>query len=264
MVLGLNNQLCLGQKCGLEYAIHTLRKQYEKTNSDAILLIDAESAFNSLNRNQGLKKIAIICPSILPAIQNSCFNPSKLFIHKNVILSREGTTQEDPLALAMYGLATLPLMKLVNINSLTQKWYADGGNLKSLQRVLDNIIKHGKHFGYHVKASKCQLLVKDEKNIEAIKVFKNTKIEMKKRARVLGSVIGSGTKCKTFLETQLEEHDKIMKKLCMIAKTSIQKLYSCYTKGVQENYRFELELRPIPQKICMPARRYCRKISFQI
>ena len=48
MVLGLNYQLCIGQKCGIEYAFHTLRKQYKKTDSDAILLIDAENAFNSL------------------------------------------------------------------------------------------------------------------------------------------------------------------------------------------------------------------------
>ena len=77
---------------------------------------------------------------------------------------------------------------------------------------IDNIIKHGKYFGYYVKASKYQLIVKDEKYNEAIKVIKNTEIEMKKRARVLGSVIGSETECKTFLETQLEEHNKILKK----------------------------------------------------
>ena len=82
--------------------------------------------------------------------------------------------------MAMYGLATLLLIKLVNDNSLTQKWCADDGNavsnLISLRRVLDNIIKHGQFFEYHVKASKCQLIVKDEKYNEAIKVFKNTEI----------------------------------------------------------------------------------------
>ena len=52
------------------------------------------------------------------------------------------------------------LIKLVNGNSLIQKWYADDGNavgnLKSLRRVLDDIIKHGKYFGImyrHRKAS---------------------------------------------------------------------------------------------------------------
>ena len=89
MVLGLNYQLCHGQKCGIEYAIHTLRKQYEKTDSDTILPIDKENAFNSLNRNLALKNFSNLCPSILPAIQNSYSNPSKLFIKKrNLILRR--------------------------------------------------------------------------------------------------------------------------------------------------------------------------------
>ena len=49
MSLGSNYQLCLGQKCSIEYAIHTLRDQYSKTSADAVLLIDTEIAFNSLN-----------------------------------------------------------------------------------------------------------------------------------------------------------------------------------------------------------------------
>ena len=82
MVLGLKYQLCLGQNCGIDYAVHTLRKQYEKTDSDAILLIDAENAFNSLNRILALKNIANTCSSILPAMQNSYSNPSKLLIKR--------------------------------------------------------------------------------------------------------------------------------------------------------------------------------------
>ena len=72
-------------------------------------------------------------------------NPTKFFVHENIILSREGTTHGDPLPMAMYGLAILPLIKLVNDNSSTQKRYADDGNavgkLESLQRALDNFIK---------------------------------------------------------------------------------------------------------------------------
>ena len=79
MVLGSNYQLGFGQKCGIEYAIQTLRKQYEKTDSDAILLIDAENIFNSLNWNLALKNIANICPSILPL----CRTPT--LIHPNFL-----------------------------------------------------------------------------------------------------------------------------------------------------------------------------------
>ena len=83
--------------------------------------------------------MANICPSILPATQNSYSKPPQL-TNKKVILSREGTPQGDPLAMAVSGIATLALIKLVNDNSLSQKWYADDknavGNLKSLLKVL--------------------------------------------------------------------------------------------------------------------------------
>ena len=55
MSLGSNYQLCLGQKRGIEYAIHTVRDQYSKTFANAVLLRNAKNAFNSLNRKLALK-----------------------------------------------------------------------------------------------------------------------------------------------------------------------------------------------------------------
>ena len=48
-------QVCLGQKCGIEYAIHSLRDKFQKPQTDVILLIDAENAFNLLKRELVLK-----------------------------------------------------------------------------------------------------------------------------------------------------------------------------------------------------------------
>ena len=144
MSLGSNYQLCLGQKCGIEYAIHTLRDQYSKTSADAVLLIHAENAFNPLNRKLALKNIENACPFLLTAIKNSNSNPSKLFVNKKTIYSEEGTTQGDPLAMAMYGLAIIPHIKLLSEDDVTQKWYADDGNavgkLSNLRTVLDKIV----------------------------------------------------------------------------------------------------------------------------
>ena len=54
------------------------------------------------------------------------------------LLSQEGTTQDDPLAMAMYALATVPLMDKVKTNGLRQVWYADdaagGRKLASLRQ----------------------------------------------------------------------------------------------------------------------------------
>ena len=46
MLLGSNYQLCLGQKYGIEYAMHNQRHQNRETSIDAVLLIDAKNAFN--------------------------------------------------------------------------------------------------------------------------------------------------------------------------------------------------------------------------
>ena len=45
-----NMQLCLGQKCGIEHAIHLLRHSFDDPENDSILLIEAKNAFNVLNR----------------------------------------------------------------------------------------------------------------------------------------------------------------------------------------------------------------------
>ena len=150
--------------------------------------------------------------------------------------------------MAMYGLAIIPLIKLLSVDDVTQKWYADDGNavgkLSNLRTVLEKIVSLGKFFGYLVKASKCQLIVKDEKLGEAQKIFANTGITIKAGARVLGSVIGTESECKKFLEFQQNEQIKILKKLTKIAKTSPQNVYACYTKGVQEKLSFPARTTP--------------------
>ena len=56
--------------------------------------------------------------------------------------SLEGTTQGEPIAMAMYGVATLPMLRLVQNIHLTKKLYADngsaGGRLENLLCFLKN------------------------------------------------------------------------------------------------------------------------------
>ena len=68
-------------------------------DADAVLLIDAEIAFNCKNRKVMLHNLKFICPIIATYILNCYATPSRLFIASGgEILYIEGTTQGDPTA----------------------------------------------------------------------------------------------------------------------------------------------------------------------
>ena len=88
--------------------MHTI---YDNPYTDGVLLVDARNAFNSLNRDAALRNIRWICPEVSTVLTNIYQEPAELFAGGSIFLSREGTTQGDPLAMAMYGLAVIPLIK---------------------------------------------------------------------------------------------------------------------------------------------------------
>ena len=170
-----NIQLCLGQKCGIEHAIHSLRHSFDDPENEAILLIDAKNDFNVLNRRTALENVKTLCPSLHVALQNSDSHPSHLYIGKLTILSQEGTTQGDSPAMAMYGIAILPLITRLHNDSLTQKWYADDGSvdgkLKDIRALFDKLTELGPKYGYLVNPPKCQLIIKPGGKRQASIVF---------------------------------------------------------------------------------------------
>ena len=53
---------------------------FENDASDAVLLIDAKNAFNTMNRSVALHNIQVLCPTIALYLINTYRNPSRLFI----------------------------------------------------------------------------------------------------------------------------------------------------------------------------------------
>ena len=119
-------QLCAGQDAGCEAAVHSIHQLYLEYDTEALLLVDAENAFNSLNRETALRNILHLCPSIGHVVFNTYHDNVSLFIGGETIYSLEGTTQGDPLAMAMYALGVTPLIQQMgHINSTRQIWYVD-------------------------------------------------------------------------------------------------------------------------------------------
>lgn len=114
-----------------------LSKSFQSAETEAVLLVDASNAFNSLHRCTTLLNIRHLCPSISTILINTYREDSELFIDGDTILSQEGTTQGDPLAMPMYAVATMPLIGRIQ-GSAKQVWYADDasatGKITDLQQ----------------------------------------------------------------------------------------------------------------------------------
>ena len=103
-------QLCAGQDGGCEAAVHGMKSIFDDEECEGALLVDANNAFSSLNRATTLHNAQILCPS---SNQHIYRMNVEHFVDNEVILSKEGTTQGDPLAMAMYALGVTPLIQAV-------------------------------------------------------------------------------------------------------------------------------------------------------
>ena len=89
-----------------------MKEIFKEDDCEAVILVDASNAFNSLNRKVALHNIQYICPEFATILINNYRNSSRLIINNGKeILSQEGTTQGDNLAMFFYSVSTLPIQR---------------------------------------------------------------------------------------------------------------------------------------------------------
>ena len=156
----------------------------------------ARNAFNSLNRQVGLRNIQHLCLSLSPLVTNTYRHPANLYVGGETIKSSEGTTQGDPIAMPIYALGVLPLIQAVGVDGATQSWFADdsgaGGKLVKLRQWWDLLVEKGPSYGYYPNAEKTVLSVKPELYADAVQIFDGTGVTINTNGcRYLGAAIGS-------------------------------------------------------------------------
>ena len=108
-------QVCAGQETGLEAAIYAIYDVYQQDETEAVLLVDADNAFNSINRKAMLHNVSITCPLITTFIATCYMEPARTFVAGNhKITSRESKTHEDPTAMGTYALGVTPLIHFLS------------------------------------------------------------------------------------------------------------------------------------------------------
>ncbi|CAH0407375.1 unnamed protein product [Chilo suppressalis] len=113
-------QLCSGLSSGIEGAVHAMKDAFQKEchprSNWGMLLVDANNAFNAVNRQLELWQARIHWPHCARFLYNT-YNG-----HAELVFRDSGTRLYMPL----YALATLPIInKLKSENTVTQCWYAD-------------------------------------------------------------------------------------------------------------------------------------------
>lgn len=125
-------QLCAGFVSGCEAGFHAMKAIFDKDECEGMIFVDASKAFNQLNREATIINCQSICPALAPVLINTYRLPPSLYVDGECIKSFEGTTQGDPLGLAMYAIGTSPLIKSL-CGLAEQVWYADDSSAGSTQ-----------------------------------------------------------------------------------------------------------------------------------
>ena len=64
-------QTCGGLKAGIEASIHSMKDMWDEPHTEAALLVDADNAFNRLNRRLAIHNIQSLCPNFYMYIRNT-------------------------------------------------------------------------------------------------------------------------------------------------------------------------------------------------
>ena len=247
-----SSQLCAGQIGGCEAAVHAMKRIFSSPSVDAVLLVDASNAFNELNRQVTLRNVEAICPVLAPILINTYRQDAFLFAGSH-IFSSEGTTQGDPLAMAMYaiGIYAIGILPLIDkLQGIVQQcWYADdsaaGGTILDLKRWWDLLQVLGPRYGYFPNGTKSWLVVKEDAVDTVREVFDGTDIHITTKGhRYLGGAVGSEAFEQEFLQQKVQDWISDLRKLSIIAESQPHAAYSAYSHGL--SFRWNYFFRFVP------------------
>ena len=241
-------QLCAGQVSGCETGVHAMSGIQAGNQTQAILLVDASNAFNSLDREVAMRNILSLCPSLAKMVINTYRNDSPLFIDGESILSREGTTQGDPLAMHIYAIATIPLIRKLP-TTVEHVWYADdasaGGRVDGLRTWWDKIQEIGPQYGYHPCAEKSWLIVKEDYLSLVEQAFSGSGVNITTEGKShLGAPIGSNSFKKSFLTKKINQWVKEVELLSKITLSQPQSAYCALTNGLMSSWNYLMRFSP--------------------
>ena len=87
-------QTCTGVRSGVEAAIHASHAAWNSESTEAVLQVDADNAFNRLNRQVALHNIKQVCPSVQQFLHNHIIKKQQNLLLRTLIHRKLSTRKK--------------------------------------------------------------------------------------------------------------------------------------------------------------------------
>lgn len=160
------NQIGVGIKNGAEAGAHAARVFFNSKHKSIkiFLKIDVKNAFNEVRRDVVLREVKEKIPEIFKFVEQCYKLPTNVYYGKNLILSRRGVQQGDPLGPALFCLALQRIISSLQLLELDLNlWYLDDGTIAGSPDVVLNafhiIIEKADEIGLSLNHRKCEMAI---------------------------------------------------------------------------------------------------------
>ena len=229
---------------------------YNDEHSEAVLVVDAENAFNSINRNVMIHNVSVVCPAISTYVSNCYQSAARLFvIGRKEILTKEGTTQSDPTSMGTHALGVTLLLHFLHEFILISEYrskevaFADdlavAGKIEKIKQCWELLLRVGPKYGYYPKPSKSHLIMKEEHSGRSKFIFKGSEVKIAKSGqRHLGAAVGSKKFKREYIKSMVNNCNDQLISLFKIAEMEPQAAWAAVIGGFKS--KFTYFLRRIP------------------
>ena len=254
-------QLCAGQEAGSETAVHVMHAILEGKHTQAVILVDAQNAFNLLNQQLALLNIHRICPSIATVLTNLYRKDANLYLQKETVQSSEAVMQGDSLAMAMFALGITPLIR--TLKTCHQIWFADdasaGGTLEEVHHWWVKLLQMGPKYRYHANPKKTWLLVKEGSKDNAQEQFQDSGINIATSGQKhLDAALGNAVFTKEYISAKVSQWKKELESLCIVAERDPHATSAALTHALISRWQYVMRTVPNISHLLTPLEEIIR------
>ncbi|KAI2506100.1 hypothetical protein MHU86_8331 [Fragilaria crotonensis] len=233
---------------------HRRRRGLSSAEASAVLLVDATNGFNELGRKAMLWTVRHRWANGARFSFNCYRHSAQLLLRRRgdceIILSREGVTQGDPLSMVLYGLALTPLAETLRarVPTVAQPWYADdaamAGPVDGIAEAQRLLLDLGPRRGYFPEPDKSILIVPLATPPPALVSLAEFNFRHEEGHRYLGGFVGSGAAEAAWVDPQVQQWIEGVHSLAAAARRYPQTAYAGLSQSLQAEWQYLQRVTP--------------------